>query len=162
MTFELTRAEWVRGQRRFYLRWPIFWLYAVPAIATGAFLVALGARKGVVGMVLVGVGILGLWLYMTAVSSVRGWSRNPSLREPRTVTLDEQGVRIETAAWSSDSQWSRFSRKLESDSTYQLFWKTGALTVPKRSFATPADEARFRSLVADHVSKGSLRTPSAR
>jgi hypothetical protein len=152
---------WVHGQRRFYLRWPIFWLYTVPRIAVGVFLIALGAQKGNVGMILAGIAILVFWLCLTGVVPVRGWSRNPSLRESRTVTLDEQGMRIETAAWNSDSEWTRFSRKLESDSNYQLLWKMGTLTVPKRSFATPADETRFRSLVSDHVSRGSFRTASA-
>jgi hypothetical protein len=159
MTYALSEAELVAALRAQFWRTRIFRISGGVGLLFVLLGVVLFARSQVaVGVVAVAAGLVQFTLL--ARTGIRGparvWRSRPELRAPITLDVTDEGVSATSGAADGWQEWSGFTEVAERGPVYLM--KFGAAgpsgfvrIVPKRAFATPADEAAFRRLAATHT-----------
>lgn len=81
------------------------------------------------------------------------WHNAIALREPRRTVINDDGFTIDSLSVTQRLPWSRFVRSKETANFYIVYPKQRAQASPfkKHVFASPQDEARFRSLLRKHT-----------
>jgi hypothetical protein len=156
VSFSLDEEELVASCRAILLRRASVWGNVL--VGAGAFVVGLaliptthpGLSAGlIVGGLIWGFGVLFSCLVF---GPHRTWSRNELLRGEQSQSFDEEALQVETAQSRSRVQWTVFTRVIATSNAYVLVLKSGSfLTVPRRAFASEADEQRFRDLTQRRV-----------
>jgi hypothetical protein len=111
---------------------------------------------GVLGIILIVIGCVEAVVYSALFASTprRVWAkRSADMRSTQIIEFSEAGVFSQTVNAESDARWSIFTTAVEHQDLYFLGFAGARLwrIVPKRAFASPGDEARFRQLVGDHT-----------
>jgi type IV secretory pathway TrbD component len=94
----------------------------------------------------------GLLVYAVAVMGVLPfalWKKTPSLREPRTLTVDDNGITIVAASFSRVDEWTAISGSKERSEYFVLRKKNGgrSIIILKRFFNGPNDDDLLRTLL---------------
>ena len=84
----------------------------------------------------------------------RAARRSPVIGLAHSVTIDADGIAVETDLASNRLKWPIFSRFVETREGYLLYMGKRFTGFPKRAFETPEDEARFREMLKVHVPGG--------
>lgn len=80
------------------------------------------------------------------------WRSDPLIRGLQTYSAIGAGLRFHTIMADSTVAWSFYRRAVEYPDFYIRFaGRRGGTPILKRAFAGPADEARFRRIVAAHL-----------
>jgi hypothetical protein len=110
----------------------------------------LGGSGG--GLIIIGVLIL-TWVGLCGIGiPLWRWRSDPLIRGPQTYIATDAGLRFHTTMADSTVAWSLYRRAVEYPAFYILFaGRRGGTPILKRAFAGPADEARFRCIVAAHL-----------
>lgn len=154
--FQLTQEEF-----RAFARWQVRRSKVVRRLAILiAFEFVLGAvlaftAAAVVGATLLVLSIAQVVLYaaLFATAPARAWKKaTPGLRGQQVIEFSDAGVHAQSTNSESESRWAMYTRTVQLDDLY-LLGVTGNkfILIPRRAFASPDDEARFRAIVADHT-----------
>jgi hypothetical protein len=162
MTYALSEAELVAALRAQFWRTRIFRISCGVGLLFVLLGVVLFARSQVaVGVVALAAGLVQFTLL--ARTGIRGparvWRSRPELRAPVTLDVSDEGVAATSGAADGWQAWSGFTEVSVRGPVYLMkFGAAGAGSsaelvriVPRRAFATPADEAAFRRLAATHT-----------
>ncbi|MFN0092490.1 MAG: YcxB family protein, partial [Acidimicrobiales bacterium] len=137
-----------------------------------AFAASMRNPEHVLGPTMIGLGIVYAsrewWIGLLAavVTALMGivlspylrWRRNPVARAEQTHTFTTTGAVVRSGGRSSSYNWSFYPWVRQIGGLYVLLHNTRQWNaVPERAFATPADEARFRTIVAAKT-RASLRS----
>ena len=69
------------------------------------------------------------------------------------MTVDDKGMRLQTAGIDSRLDWSAFCQVLEGNRVFILVYGGRSyVTIPKRAFASPAELETFRVVIRDKIS----------
>jgi hypothetical protein len=145
LTFALTRAEYVAGTRAEPNR-----LLRVGMVAgAGLFASGLAAKTDL----LTGLGITTLVVGLAAFAlPYWRYSMSPALQGDEQWTIDEQGCTIERPGSRTRNAWSFYTELIDAGRVYVLVdGRTGTDAIPKRAFASEADEERLIALGREHV-----------
>jgi hypothetical protein len=147
--FTLTAAEAYAAQRRVTLRHRGIWAYVVLALAV-AVLGAVASSEVLLASGIAAAGVYALMIWWWAPR--RMWSRQALMRREQTITVSEDGIAFRYATASSSTQWDFWKRIRRLGACYVLQGsQRGYTLIPRRAFASDADEARFRELIAAHL-----------
>ena len=144
--FTLTAAEAYAVQRRVFLRaWSVWWfivfelaIVIVGIIVSSAVLIAIGG----VSVLIYGVQI---WWWRPQ----QMWRRQALMRSEQTLTISDEGIAIQYAGASSATEWSFWKSARRLGDAYVLQGsQRGYTLIPRRAFASAADERVFRELIA--------------
>ncbi|MGD1011411.1 MAG: hypothetical protein ABR925_02575 [Acidimicrobiales bacterium] len=127
-------------------------LGAVGFFGSGILLVVLGKPAG---WLLCAAGVVYIGYSMVAVRTIprRLWENTPGIQDPRRVVFSGEGVTTRTKGTAHSETWERYKCVSERDGWY-LFGRTRLIAaefVPRRAFASPRDEAMFRSIARLHA-----------
>jgi hypothetical protein len=145
LTFAPTRAEYVAGARAEPNR-----LLRVGMVAgAGLFASGLAAKTDL----LTGLGITTLVVGLAAFAlPYWRWSTSPALQEEETWTIDDLGCTIERTGSKTRNAWSFYTELIDAGRVFALLdGRARADALPKRAFASEADEQRFIALSREHV-----------
>lgn len=84
----------------------------------------------------------------------RAARRSPAVGLDHSVTIDENGIAVDTTLATNHLKWPLFTRAVETREGYLLYMGKRFTGFPKRAFASGEDEARFREMVKEHVPVG--------
>src|SRR5205823_5293336 len=89
--------------------------------------------------------------------SVSQW-RKRRAHEPTRILLGDDGVVLHTADGNISARWSAYRYYRETKRLILIWtaWRAGAVMLPKRSFVSPRDLERARSLVQSHLRQGQV------
>lgn len=109
--------------------------------------------------------LLVIWGYVAAliISGPRKrFLGDPVLREPHEIEFSDEGILYHSADVASRMSWNFYSRVVETETLYVLVRGTLHITViPKKSFASAAQEASFRRLLKRHLPPQGLKNLKA-
>ena len=89
----------------------------------------------------------GVILYVPRWNVRRQFLKQPAAHGPRTVTLDEHGIRSRWAGGSSDVEWKNYIRTVEGKDIVLLYFSPAYFNmIPKRAF-TPEQWNELRELL---------------
>jgi hypothetical protein len=145
LQFSLTRAEYVAGARAEPNR-----LMRVGMVAGAAlFASGLAARTDL----LTGLGITTLVVALAAFAlPYWRWSASPALQEEERWTIDDEGCTIERPGSAVRNAWSFYSELVDAGRVYVLLdGRARGDALPKRAFASAADEERLIALGREHL-----------
>lgn len=166
MKFALTAAEYGAAVRRlswsfarfkFFAAWVVVMVVYGLAVLLGSDVVYVGripTVNAVVGFTVLAIGlVLGLSMVSTLyLNPGRDYRREAALRSEQRLCFSDREITQSALHGESRLQWAFFQRAIETPDLYLLrFRRRFGTIVPKRSFATPDDEARFRALVREHL-----------
>lgn len=99
-------------------------------------------------IVFVGFLVLRFWLIPR-----RYWKLFPGVQEPRTVTVDDQGINLKSESVETSYVWSSFSRTRETSEFFFLLPRDRAVgfAIAKRGVKSTEDEAKLRLLLESHA-----------
>jgi hypothetical protein len=148
--FTLTAAEAYGIQRRVFLRARNVWWFLLFELAIAIVGIIVSST------VLIAIGGAGALIYAVQIWWWRPqqmWRRQALMRSEQTLTISDEGIAIQYAGAASTTQWSFWNRARLIGDAYVLQGNARGYTlIPRRAFASPADETRFRELVAAHTS----------
>jgi len=155
LRFTLTRSEMCSCHRRLQARGWRNWTF----VAVGIVFAVLGVVDSAAWLIIFGVAYAllyaaGIWLIAPRII----WRRTPQIRAEQAVTVSDAGILMTWTNASTRTDWS-FWRKLRMiGDAYVLQGRPrGLCVIPRRAFASPADERRFRDLLAEHVDPSALK-----
>jgi hypothetical protein len=119
----------ITGQRAFNILWPPFLL----------------------GAVWTWVGMGGTY----RLSARSQFTKNPSLREPRRVDFDQDGVKTDAGVASSQVSWKAFLRCVESNDCFLLYAGPTSFNIIPKRVLQPEQLIELRQLFQAHIRKGS-------
>jgi hypothetical protein len=86
-----------------------------------------------------------------------GWLRyrwNPRFRDPYTVTIDEEQIRIKTPMSDLHLSWSYYQRAIEGRQTFLLVAERNFVSmIPKRVFRDEEEVAAFKEFLARKIGR---------
>ncbi|MGC2169626.1 MAG: YcxB family protein [Acidimicrobiales bacterium] len=107
------------------------------------------------GEVFVGIGVLyaGLALWMWESVPRRSWKSAVGIQEPVRVVFNEAGISATSAESQSSVSWRHYPYSKERSDFYllQRSRRSVGRIVPKKGFASSADEKKFRSMLEAHT-----------
>lgn len=105
------------------------------------------------GYVLGGVGLVMLaFTFIRRFLHRQAYFDSPKFVEPIVAEFKDDGIDTSSAVGESRLEWSIFESVLEADDYFlPMITKRSFSIVPKRAFASPADEETFRELLAEKV-----------
>ncbi len=145
--FELTKREYAEALRSVWSRFGVLrqWLSVLIILSVAGALLSNLTLTIVAGA---GMALLG-WFWKT---TPREWERNWRISAERTVTFGPDGVRASLARSEIKASWDAYDEVLDTPSLYVLVeGRASFLPIPKRAFASQADEDAFRALVRRHL-----------
>lgn len=151
--FALTRDEFVRGAKAFYLRQPTNWFLLVIFVI---FAIAEWIVFDVALVVLVVSALLPLLLYLAVLFVIMPWllgrqvQHNERLRVEMSWRVTDDQIAVSSAHGESSMDWGTFQRVVETPDAYLLVFATNKnmfQIVPKRAF-TPDQRPVFEQLLA--------------
>lgn len=153
--FTLTEGEFVSAQRQMMAR------SLLVAVASGVMLAIVIAGIATLSGYAIGIGVA--WFILVAAMFYQGpkmaWRRNPAVQTSQRHTFSEEGATLTFLGRQNEVDWKYFTRVVRSSHLYQLLrGRQFGLVVPRRAFATPADEQFFMDLLQRHV-RGRARSP---
>ena len=164
--FTLASAEYGAGVRRltWSLRgfklavaiWGVVLLYGL-AVLVGSYIVfdgSIPSGYGIFGTAMVALALLFVLLTFSSlyVRPAREHRREPLLHGEQGFCFGQDEISSWGRFGESRVQWSFYQSAIEAKDLYILrFRRRLGTIVPKRAFANPEDEARFRDLVRQHV-----------
>ena len=145
LQFSLTRAEYVAGARAEPNR-----LLRV-GLVVGAGLFASGLAAGT--DLLTGLGITTLVVALAAFAlPYWRWTAWPALHEEERWTITDEGCTIERSGSAVRNAWSYYSELVDAGKVYVLLdGRAGWDSIPKRAFASEADEEHLIALGREHL-----------
>lgn len=81
----------------------------------------------------------------------RAARRSPAIGLAHSVTIDADGIAVETDLASNRLKWPLFTRFVETREGYLLYMGKRFTGFPRRAFASAGDEARFREMLKEHI-----------
>lgn len=152
LRFQLTKAEFVRGCQRGYARAPIA-LVVVPGLVAVLLVYAAHLHaRGSEGWIPLSVFALAWWPFFYLVLPGITFTRKGTAGELRTTTFGAAGSHHEGQTYTFDRPWRAYRSCLEFADMYVLRYQFGnSTTIPKRAFASAADELLFTAIVSSHV-----------
>lgn len=91
---------------------------------------------------------------MAVLSAPAVFRRVPTLGEELTLAVDDDGIRITSAAASGHERWSLYTAYLPTRRYFLLYHGPRTFRiVPRQAFATPTDEKDFGEKLADNVGR---------
>ena len=142
--FKLTQAEFAEGLRAIMQRQLTFWVGPILGAVTlfyGFLIDDTVARVW---------GTIVLLLAIASIAAVPGlrWRQSQKLAGEQQHTFSEERITVRAAGQQGDLPWDFYARVVETPRVYVLMRnrKQGNF-VPRRAFASPDDEERFRTLV---------------
>ena len=166
MRFSLTAAEYGAAVRQ--LSWSlggfklsVVWIVVIVlyglAVLLGSDVVYRGQIPTVYAVTGTAVLAIGLVLALLLLSSLylrpgREYRRDASLHGEQSLCFSDLEITLSAVHGASRVQWAFFLRAIETRDLYLLRYRRRfGMIVPKRAFANPGDEARFRELVREHL-----------
>lgn len=146
--FALSASEYAEGMRVIMRRQPQLW------IGPAAGVVVLVAGFVIVVPVVIFAGLMlssfALWSFYMA-PKVR-YRQKPRLHLDQVHTFSGAGISIRAGREHGELPWGFYRSAVETRNVYVLLRtnKEGNF-IPKRSFASPQEESRFRALVAENL-----------
>lgn len=113
-----------------------------------------------VGLILVAIFMLVNGLYLNPKKLATKLAAEPSLRDPGTLSIDEDGMLDSRSTTGKTIPWTIFKDMFETDRSYLLMSAAnrGAYQVlPKHSFANTKEAEKFRAFALKKLPKASLR-----
>ena len=164
--FSLTAAEygaalrhlsWSLGGFKLSAAWiAVIVVYGV-AVLVGSDVASLGHIPTVYAVFGTAVLAVGLVLALLLLSSLylrpnREYRRDAAVRGEQGLCFSDLDITLSAVHGESRVQWGFFLRAIETRDLYLLRYRRRfGMIVPKRAFANPGDEARFRELVRGHL-----------
>ncbi len=94
---------------------------------------------------------IAMWAYPRMAAQIQ-FSKQPSIRGPRSMLADAAGVHLRWNGGSSDMEWKNFGGWLDGKNQFLIYRSPVSFDmVPKRGF-TPEQLNEFRSLLAKNIS----------
>ena len=153
LRFKYTEEEYASATRLYMLRSSdlLFRIIASSLLlAGGVFLILLLNldEQTSIFFILVGViWLLFLFLIFFAVPRQR-FRSDPKFRDEYFLQFSEDGIHFKTAQIDSLIQWSFYSKVLEDDRFYLMVYGKNMISIiPKRAFASAAEEEAFNNLL---------------
>jgi len=153
--FELTQREFARALRYQALRNRGLAIMAVagPVLLVGAIV----AHSSLT--IIIGGSLMASTAWMWFGAAGLQWRRNPLLGASQQYTFDEDHIVVVTPKSRAEIPWDYYPTIVERDDYYLLLTVQRFFTVvPRRVFASPADEAGFRALVCRQRDAGAVRS----
>ncbi len=155
----------VTGQDYTNALWAHYWYTRRPYIAAGAVLLLASAAVcfsatptgGGIAVWLPAVALAGMIIYITLISplrAMRSYARDPRLSGPITYTFDDQHIAVTTPQGETTLGWDTLGEFVETDEYYLLLpprSRGGVRFIPRRAFATEAEETAFQKLLGRHL-----------
>jgi hypothetical protein len=93
------------------------------------------------------------FLMASFIGPKRYWNAAIGFQEPRTVTINDEGVTSKSASLEMKLPWSRFGYVRESKGYFTLMpkKKLGAFMIVKRGLSSTSDEQTLRRLLETHL-----------
>jgi len=149
--FELTEAEFITGGQRGMQRLPGFWILPPLTVCMALFVVVhFWSTNGRVASLVGLVALCCYWPWLYYWLPRRRYRVNAAVHDQRELAFGADGVTGQYGSRTVTRPWGQYREVLEFDDMYVLRYRGNSSTVPKRAFATPDQEERFRSLVAAH------------
>lgn len=151
--FRLSQPEYLAAIRSIALR---SWIYRVffGLAGVGAAVSIALLLGGDVADAAPGILLTLLWVayfsWCLYLGPIRRYRRQKTAHEEQVYRFDEDGVGIDFATGHSQVRWEHFSAIVETRTFYVLRQQASSVfsVIPRRAFATQADEGRFLELVA--------------
>lgn len=87
-------------------------------------------------------------------SLTRIWKTQPSIREPMTLEVTEEGFKLKSASFESNVKWQIYTHFFEATNFFMLYQSKQAFyLVPKRAFSSTDQVADFRELLSRKIVK---------
>jgi hypothetical protein len=145
--FRITQDEYADGMRALMLGQLTFWVGPVLGAAT---LVA-GVVTGDTVAKVWGTVVLALAAASFFIVPALRWKQSPQLAEQKH-TFSEDGILVRAAGNTGRLPWGFYRRARETARVYVLLRnRRQANFLPKRAFASPEEEERFRRMVAERL-----------
>lgn len=120
-------------------------------------LVPIGIGVWAASPVAIAIGVvytIGIGAYIWRLVPASLWRQLPQLHSEQVVVVSEEGVKTDQANSSTHTDWSHWSKLVERSDIY-VITRAGSparIAIPKRAFASSADEDAFRQIAARHLS----------
>ena len=99
-----------------------------------------------------------LRLYTNSVIQIQ-WLKKPSLRRPKEIELNNEGVVVHDLHSVTAYRWSAFLRFRETENLFVLVTEDSTfLMVPKRHLSDNATMVEFRAMIQTHIAEGYFLT----
>jgi hypothetical protein len=136
-------------KRNFVLVLAIWILSAIAAVAGGDI-------EWTIAAIIFGVGLPSMLFW---IGPKMQWSNSLDIKDPRTTTIDEQGIVNRSTAHEFRLEWSQIEGVREDERYFVVLQikGNGALFIPKRGLGSADDETRLRNFLQRHL--GSLTQP---
>jgi hypothetical protein len=102
-------------------------------------------------------GVLGcLWVWIGTGRNYRRvaksqFTKNPALRQPRTVEITSDGIKTDAGIASGDTRWAAYLNFVESDKVFLLYTSPGCFVIiPKRVLQTSQTD-ELREILQTHI-----------
>lgn len=155
--FALTKEEFVRNVRAFYLRRPTSWILLVIFVVFAVIQWSLFEISPL--LLVLGIG-LPLLFYVVGLFGFMPWllgrqvQRNERMRVEMSWRVTDDRITVSSAHGESWMDWGTFQRVVETPHAYLLIFATNKnmfQIVPKRAF-TPEQRSVFEQLLAQKLS----------
>jgi YcxB-like protein len=122
----------------------------------GVLLFVTGQRALSVVLVPFLLGALWTWIgtgQTYQLSARSQFAKNPMLREPRTIELNEDGVNTDAGIASSQMSWQAYLRYVESKDTFLLYTSPACFVIIPKRILQPEQMSELRQLMHAHIGK---------
>jgi len=102
------------------------------------------------------VGALWVWLGMGGtymVSARNQFAKNPALREPRRLEIDDAGIKTDAGIASSQTSWKAYLRFVESKDAFLLYTSPACFNIIPKRVLQPQQVDELREVLNRNVGK---------
>lgn len=130
------------------------------SVAFGLVPILIGVLSG--NLVAIAIGVIytaGIVGYIWKLVPANLWRQLPQLHSEQLVVVSDEGVKVEQANSSTQTDWSHWSKVIERSDIYMIT-RAGSparIAIPTRAFTSPAEEDAFRQITTRHLSTASIR-----
>jgi hypothetical protein len=145
----MTWSEYSTCQRRIQARLRRHWTFIGAVLVIAVVGIVIAAPPWIFLGLFFAVGY-SAWVWLLAPWLM--WRRTPLMRAEQVVSVSDAGLTMELSNASTTADWTFWSRVRVVGNAYVLQGKQrGYLLIPRRAFASPADEQLFRELAINHT-----------
>jgi hypothetical protein len=163
INFQFTLEDYQDGFRAhlrkgasLYTRWmlKIITVAGFLLVAMGILLVATGQRNLSTWLTPAVLGCLWIWIgtgrnYQRVAKSQ--FTKNPMLRQPRTVEITSDGIKTDAGVSSSDVRWEAYLRSVESDKVFLLYTSPACFVIIPKRVLQPSQTDELREVLQTHI-----------
>jgi len=157
--YEPEKKDYIKASRTLALKTTSFLIIALVilllVVASAVVLIfpnignATWRSAAFVGLAMGAFYIVNFWLIIPYQLS-NAYKRNENLRKERTITLNEENVKMRVGERMTELAWENFQRVIENDGFYMMIYKAEERIypfIPARAFGKKGDREAFLSLL---------------